>query len=106
MMWKNLGSLEIQLLWSDLPSLPLHIQGDTYIMAEFAVLYDMDKRTMRRLNQLFLSMEIYTMSDLATGNGLSICQDIVAACTPGMEEQSQYKWPQEKPTAADHIPWA
>ena len=36
-------------------------------------------------------MEIYVMSDLATGNGLRIWQDIVAACTPEMEEQSQYK---------------
>ena len=38
------------------------------------------------------------MSDLETGNGLSIRQDIVAAYTPGMEKQIQFKWPQEKPT--------
>ena len=33
MMWKNLGRLEIELLWSDLPSLTLQKEGDKYIMA-------------------------------------------------------------------------
>ena len=28
MMWNNLGGLEIELLWSDLTSLPMHIEGD------------------------------------------------------------------------------
>ena len=95
MMRKNLGSLEIKLLRLDLPSLLMQREGDTCIMADFAGLYDMDKRTMRRLNQICLSMEIYTMSDLATGNVLSIRKDMVASCTPGKEENSQYECPQE-----------
>ena len=31
-------------------------------MAEFAGLYDMDKRTIRRLDRVRLSMEMYTMT--------------------------------------------
>ena len=81
MMWKNLGSLDIELLWSYIPYLPLHIEGDICIMAEFYGLCDMDKRTIRILNRLRMSMEMYAMSDLATGNGLSIQQDMVAAFT-------------------------
>ena len=53
----------------------------------------MGKRTMRILNRVRLPMEIYAMSDLATGNGLSIRQDMVAKCTPGTEEEIQYEWP-------------
>ena len=90
-MWKNRGSLEIELILRDLPYLLLQREGCTCIMTEFDGLYDIDKRTIRRLNRVRLSMEIYVMSDLATGNGLRIWQDIVAACTPEMEEQSQYK---------------
>ena len=75
-------------------------------MSEFSGLYDMDERKTRRMKRVRLSMEFYAISDLATGNGLSIRYDMVAVCTPGTEEQSQYKWPQEKPTAADHILWA
>ena len=52
-------------------------------MAEFDNLYDMGRKTMRILNCVHLSMEIYVMSDLATGNGLSIQKDMVAECTPG-----------------------
>ena len=29
MMWKNLGGLDIELLWIDLPYLPLQIERDT-----------------------------------------------------------------------------
>ena len=101
-----MGIMEIELLWRDLPSFLLQIEGDTYIMSEFSSLYDMDKRTMRRLNQVRLSMEMYAMSDLETGNGLSIRPNMVAVCTPGMEEQRQYEWPQERTTAADHIIWS
>ena len=86
MMWNNLRILEIELLWSEPLSLPLHIEWETYIMEEFAGLYDMDKRTTRRLNQVRLPMKIYALSDLATGNGLSIRQDIVSSCTPGTEK--------------------
>ena len=46
-----------------------------------AGLYDMDKRTMRILNRVRLSIEIYAISDLAKVNGLNIRQNIVAACT-------------------------
>ena len=90
--WKNLGGLEIELFWSELPLLPLQIEGDTYIVAEFYGLYDMDNRTIRRLNRVGLPMDIYAMSDLATENGLSIWQDMAAACTPGAEEKIQHEW--------------
>ena len=43
------------------------------------------------------------MSDLVTGDGLSIRKDMVTAHTPGEEEQSQREWPQERPTTADRI---
>ena len=66
MMWKNLGILEIELLRRDIPSLTLQIERDTYIMVEFSSLYDMDKRTIGRLDCVRLSMDIYAMSDLAT----------------------------------------
>ena len=105
-MWKNLGSLEKELLWRDLPSLPLQREGDTYIMADFSSLYDMYKRTISRLKQVRLSMKIYAMSDLTTGNSLSIQQDMVVVCTPGTEEQNQYEWPQEQSTADDRRIWA
>ena len=75
-------------------------------MVEFSGLYDIDKRPTRRLNCVCISMEIYAISDLATGNGLSIEQYMVAACTPGTEEQNQYEWPQEEPTTYDRILWA
>ena len=65
-MRKNLGILEIELLSCDLPSLLLQREGGTYITEEFTGLYGMDKRKMRRLNCVRLSMEIYVMSDLAT----------------------------------------
>ena len=48
-------------------------------MKEFDGMYDMDKRTIMRLNRVCLSIEIYAISDLATGNDLSIRQDMVAA---------------------------
>ena len=94
MMCKNLGSLEIELLRRDLPLLLLNRKGDMYIMSEFVVLYDMDKITMRILNRICLLTKFYAMSDLETGNCLSIRKDMVAAFTPGTEEQSQYEWPQ------------
>ena len=78
-------------------------RGGAYIIVEFDGLYDIDKITTRRLNYVSLSMEFYLMSDLATGNGLSIRQDMVSACTSRTEEQSQYEFPQEKTTAADRI---
>ena len=53
---KNLGSLEIELLWSDLPYLLLNIEGDKYTMEDFSGPYDMDKITMRRMNRVRLSM--------------------------------------------------
>ena len=31
-MWKNLSSLEIELIWNELPSLTLMRKGHTYIM--------------------------------------------------------------------------
>ena len=68
-------------------------EGGMYIMAEFDGLYDMDKITMRILKCVRLSMLIYLVLDLATGNGLSIRQDMVVACTPGTEEYRQYEWP-------------
>ena len=75
-------------------------------MSEFAILYDMYKRTMRILKCVRLSMEMNTMLDLATGNGFSIWQDMVAAWYPGTEEQRQYEWPQELPNADDRRLWA
>ena len=56
--WKNMGSLEIELLWRSLPSIPLHREGDTYIMANFSGLYDMYKKTNSILNRVRMSMEI------------------------------------------------
>ena len=105
-MWNNLGRLEIELLWLELLSLPLQIEWGTYTMTEFAGLYDMDNRTMRILNRVRLSMEIYAMSDLTTGNGLSIHKDMVAACILGTKEHSQYEWPQEQLTVAERRLWA
>ena len=56
MMWNNLGILEIELFWCNLPSLPLHRERDRYRMAEFSGLYDMYRRKMRILNCVRLSM--------------------------------------------------
>ena len=53
-MWKDLGSLDIELLWRDLPSLSIQKERNTYIIAEFSDLYDMDKRTVMTLNQVHL----------------------------------------------------
>ena len=84
----------------------MQIEEGTYIMADFPGLYYMDNRTMRILNRACLSMEIYVMSDLVTGNGFIIRQDMVASCAPGTEVQSQYEWPQDQPTVADRRLWA
>ena len=61
---------------------------------------------MRTLNRVILSMEIYAISDLATGKGLSIRQDIVAEFTPVKEERRQYEWKQEQPIVSDRRLWA
>ena len=61
---------------------------------------------MSNLKCIRLSMEVYVISDLETRNGLSIQKDMVAACTPEAEGQSQYKCPQERPTASDWRLWA
>ena len=90
-MWNHLGDLEIELLWRDIPSLPLKRNRGKYIVAEVSGLYDMDKRTMRRLNRIRLSMEVYAMSDIETGDGLSIRQDMVAEHTIEAKKQNQYK---------------
>ena len=58
MMWKNLGSMDIELLWHDIPFLLLQREGNQYIMTEFSGLYNMDKIKMKRLNRVLLSMEI------------------------------------------------
>ena len=54
-MWPNLGNLEIKLRQSDLTSLSMHREGDTYIIAEFSGMFYIDKITMRRMNRVFLS---------------------------------------------------
>ena len=79
MMWENLGRLEIELIWSALTYLLNQREGGMCILLEFTGLYDMYKRKMSALNHILLSMEIYVISDLATGNGLSIRKDMVAA---------------------------
>ena len=75
-----------------LPSLPPAAERRVYVHhGRFSGLYDIDKRTMRILNRVHLSMEVYAMPYLAAGYGLRIRRDMVAAYAPGAEEQSQYE---------------
>ena len=103
-LWRGLTKFRVKVRCSHLPDLPLQRARDHYLMDMFRRQgYDSD--IIRSLNRVRLSLQVYSLADITTGDGTHIRYNFVECRQPRDVLPSPYVWPTEEPTNADRRLW-
>ena len=103
-LWRGLSHFRIQVSWRKFPALPLQRVGDCYLNALFTNLgYSPDQ--LQALNRCRLYLRVYSLADIATGDGSRIRKVFTQVQQPRDVQASKYEWPVERPSRADKDLW-